>query len=324
MMTKLTRVVGSLIVVLLLAGCGSAAGDSGSGEAIGLNEDYADALPIPSQLALGSLKLEETDLAIDETQAAGLVPLWQAYQSLSTSDKAAEAEINAVLKQIQGAMTAEQIEAIVAMALTSEDVDTYMQEMAGQFGGRGLFVSRGEGDDSGEGEPRGGFGGGGFPGGGIPGGGSPGGGILGGGIPGEGFASGADAEARATRIAEMGGDTEDMMSAFMDQALINTLVRALQLKTGELDEADLQPDRMMQMLWSVVSETTGIPAETLQEGTTAGATLAEVITAQGGDLEAVKTALRQAFTDAGLGGDDVDQRIESLLNNAPRQAPAGE
>jgi hypothetical protein len=115
-----------------------------------------------------------------------------------------------------------------------------------------------------------------------------------------------------------------VMNAFMDQALINTLVRALQLKTGELDEADLQPGRMMEMLWSVTSEATGIPVGTLQEGTAAGATLAEVITSQGGDLEAVRAALREAFTEAGLGGDDVDQRIENLLNNAPRQAPAGE
>ncbi len=323
-MKKVASVLSTLIVVLMLAACGGPAGGNGGDETVSLNEDYADAVPIPSQLALGSLKLEETDLAIDETQAAELVPLWQAYQSLSTSDKAAEAEINAVLKQIQGAMTAEQIEAVAAMALTSEDMDAYMQEMAGQFGGRGLFVSRGEGDDSGEGEPPGGFGGGGFPGGGFPGGGFPGGGIPGGGIPGEGFAGGADAEARATRIAEMDGDAEDIMSAFMDQALTNTLVRALQLKIGELDEADLRPGRMGELLWSVVSETTGIPVETLQEGTAAGGTLAEVITAQGGDLETVKTALRQALTDAGLGGEDVDQQIESLLNSARRQAPAGE
>jgi hypothetical protein len=315
-MKRAEVVLSSLIVVLLLAACASPAGGGTAGETVGLNEDYADALPIPSQLALGSLKLEETDLAIDEVQAAELVPLWQAYQSLNSSDKAAEAEVGAVLKQIQGAMTPEQIVAIAAMALTAEDLNTSIQDLAGQFGGRGLFVSRGEGDESGEG----GFGGG-FPGGGFPGGGFP-----GGDIPGEGFArgAGADAEASATRIAEMGGDAEDVMNAFMDQALINTLVRALQLKTGELDEADLQPGRMMEMLWSVTSEATGIPVGTLQEGTAAGATLAEVITSQGGDLEAVRAALREAFTEAGLGGDDVDQRIENLLNNAPRQAPAGE
>lgn len=315
-MKKAEMILSSLILVLLLAACGSPAGGSGSGETVGLNEDYADALAIPSQLALGSLKLEETDLAIDETQAAGLVPLWQAYQSLSTSDKAAEAEVNAVLKQIQGAMTTGQIEAIVAMVLTSEDVNTYMQDMAGQFGGRGLFVSRGEGDQTDEGGPRGGFPGGGFVGGGFP----------GGGIPGEGFpgGAGADPEARATRIAEMGGDAEDVMNAFMDQALVGALIRTLQVKTGELDETDLQPGRVNQMLWSVVSETTGIPVETLQEETAAGATLAEVITAQGGDLEAVREALREAFTDAGLGGEEVDQRIENLLNSMSRQAPAGE
>ena len=53
---------------------------SGGGES--LNEDYADAASIQTQLILGTLSLADTALALDETQANALLPLWQAMQAL--------------------------------------------------------------------------------------------------------------------------------------------------------------------------------------------------------------------------------------------------
>jgi len=225
-MKRVTMVLSGLILILLLAACGSNGEESGPAEQGGLNENYTDALSVSAQLALGTLQLEETDLAVDETQAAELLPLWQAYQSLSVSDKAAEAEVEAVLNQIQDSMTAGQIKAIAAMELTAEDATTLMQEMGDELGRGSKFGSQGGGDETGGGIP----GSGGFPGGGV--GGRPGGGMPGGDL------GQPDADARATRIAEMGGETDDVRNTFMNRGLVNALIRSLQVKTGELDAVE--------------------------------------------------------------------------------------
>ncbi len=316
-MKTIAILAGILFVVGLLVACDTADSSESLDETAGLGEDYADALSIPLQLALGSLRLEDTDLTIDERQAAELVPLWQAYQSLSASDKAAEAEIGAVLKQIESTMSPEQIDAILAMALTYEDLDNSLQELAGQFGRGGLGVPREEGDVPGEG----GFGG--LPGEGVPGSGFPG----GGGGMGRGMGAGlgeAGVAARATRIAEMGGDAEEVMATLLNEAAVNMLIRQLQIKTGELDASVLGPGRMNSQVLNVISETTGIPVETLQQETASGATLTEAIAAQGGDLEEVEAALKEAFAESGRAGDELDQRIDSLLNNEDWQTPAEE
>jgi hypothetical protein len=52
-----------LVLIVALTGCGGG-GEMTSGAAMTLNEDYADALSIRSQLVLGTIQLEETDLAV--------------------------------------------------------------------------------------------------------------------------------------------------------------------------------------------------------------------------------------------------------------------
>lgn len=118
-------------------------------------------LPVEMQLILGTLNLEATDLAVDPDQAAELLVLWKALRSLSASDTAAEVEITAVLEQIQNTMTADQIEAIEAMELSPEDIQTVTEDHGFEFGAP-------EGFEGFQGGPSGGgqFGGGGGPGGG--------------------------------------------------------------------------------------------------------------------------------------------------------------
>ncbi len=321
-MKKTAIVLSSFALVLLLAACGANAEEGGAAELSGLNENYADALPVSTQLALGSLQLEDTDLVIDEAQAADLVPLWQAFQTLSQSDKTADAEVTAVLAQIQETMTGEQIEVIATMALTAEDATAWMQEAGGGFG-RGAMMGDYAADGSGSGGAA--HGGGGPPGGGF--GGFSGGGMPGSGMPGMGGGFGEmGSDARATRVAGMmGGDAEDMMAAFANQALTNTLIRSLQVKTGELDADALQAGWSIQTLWNIVSESTGIPLETLQEEAADGATLAEVIRANDGDLEAARAALAEAFSDMpAMEGLDVEQRISDLLNSSLRSGRPSE
>ena len=302
-MKKSAVVLVSLMMIFALAACGGTAEESEPVEEMGLNEAYSDALPISSQLALGSLQLETTELAIDEEQAANLLPLWQAFQSLSASDTAAEAELEAVLDQIEKSMSDEQIKAIAAMELTAEDISTLTEELGLRMG-RGGFGGQ-EGEEPGSG-------------GGIFGGGRPGGGE---GLPGEGLAGG-DADARATRLAEMGGDPEDTRARFMNQAMVGALVRSLQVKTGELDPAEgaagwNQGRQTFTWALEIVSDSSGIPVETLQAETAEGASLAEVITNQGGDLEAVEAALTEAFNAMPANANmDVEERVSDLLNQS--------
>ena len=84
----------------------------------------------------------------------------------------------------------------------------------------------------------------------------------------------------------------------MTRGLLAQLITSLQLKTGDVTEADLQAQQAQRNVFrwlTVAAETTNIPVETLQGALTGGATLAEAIQAQGGDLAAVQTAVRDAL-----------------------------
>jgi len=141
---KKVKFLGVLVsLTLILVACGGADGTANTATTA-LNEDYPDALTIQTQLTLGTLKLEETDLAVDSAQATELLTLWQAIRSLSSSDITAEGEIEAIVNQILDTMSPEQLEAIAAMELTQEGILELTQE---------LGIARG-GDWTGEGDPR--------------------------------------------------------------------------------------------------------------------------------------------------------------------------
>jgi hypothetical protein len=203
--------------VLLVAACSSGASEQedrsqdtagSSPRAARLEQGGEQAVPVQMQLILGTLKLETTNLAVDADQASELVPLWKALRSLSNSDTAAEAEIEALINQIQDAMTTEQIEAIAALEFAQEDMRTIIQELGLEFGPPEGF----EGFEGGDFQfPPGGFGGGQggqFRGGGQFGeGGAPGGGggpFGGGGGAFQGGDGNFDPEAAATARAEAG------------------------------------------------------------------------------------------------------------------------
>jgi len=131
-----------LFLVLALTSCGSPKANSDAAPSA-LDDTYTDALSIRSQLVLGTLKLEGTDLAVTQDQAAELVPLWQASRNLARSGTGATEEVNAVLEQIQAAMTPEQLAAIAELKLTRAD----NQAMAQAWG-----LSTGTGDGTGGGQ----------------------------------------------------------------------------------------------------------------------------------------------------------------------------
>ena len=181
----------SLVTLLILAACGAkaaAAGTSSTGQSANGTpvpngtpgaRNLTQPLPLAEQLVIGTFKLEGTSNAVDAKTAAQLVPLWQAYAQLTSSSTAAQAEIDAVISQIQSTMTPQQVQAITALKLTRQDMVTTMTTLGlSNFGGGAngtpgfRFTPRAGGGGGGGG---GGFGGGGFAGGGGFGGGGAGG-----------------------------------------------------------------------------------------------------------------------------------------------------
>ena len=84
-----------------------------------LTADYDGALDVPTQLALGTMKLEETDDAVTAEQATSLLPLWRSLQSGAITNNS---ERNAVFKQIEKTMSETQLAAIRSMRLTQADL----------------------------------------------------------------------------------------------------------------------------------------------------------------------------------------------------------
>jgi hypothetical protein len=143
---KTWSIILSLVLLAgVVAGCGgqtsvsaagatsadlAASGDGGAYTSAVLGTAYEGALPASSQLVLGTFDLEGTANAVTPEQARTLLPLWRAIQSGTLQS---DAETSAVLKQIEGAMTAEQLAAIAAMQLTAQDLGAWMQEQGVNF-----------------------------------------------------------------------------------------------------------------------------------------------------------------------------------------------
>lgn len=237
---KRIKIVGLLITVLLmLTACGTneAAGvgmdvdsaaqadldDPSSGEGDSpersrdeLRVDFADnALQPASQLILGTLMLEETEFAVDADLAPYLVPYWKLYRSLLESDTTAPEELSALIDEIQEVMNGDQVNYIVSLELTQENLRVYISESGIVEDMRPEGVE--EGDETRPGRPEGAS---------LPGGGSgPGGGQGGQG----GGMDGVDPELMATMQAEReaagggGGLNDSRMITPLIEALIELL-----------------------------------------------------------------------------------------------------
>jgi len=107
-----------------------------------------------AQLAFATLELDQTEYPIDTEQASQLLPLWKGLRSLSESNSASTIEIEALVNQIQGRMSSDQMAAIAAMDLTLQDRTTLTAltgieagagspEFTGQGGAAPISVSGG-------------------------------------------------------------------------------------------------------------------------------------------------------------------------------------
>jgi len=107
-----------LLFALLLASCGGTA-DSASTTTVNsdayvspnLDVSYENALSARLQLTLGSLKLAERETPITAEQAQVMLPLWEGLLNMTRTGNNAQAEVNALLGQIEAAFTPEQLTA---------------------------------------------------------------------------------------------------------------------------------------------------------------------------------------------------------------------
>ncbi len=206
-----------MVSVMLLSACaapGGAATTAAATPTAGVvNVNYANALPVPSQLALGTIMIKDTQDAVTAAQAAELLPLWQAVQSMTSSTATSAVEFEALVTQIQQTMQPAQLQAIANLKITQESMATAFQSLGlnnFQPGRNGTQVARTPGANNGGGGFNGPPGGGGF----IEGGGGGPGGFGGGGFGGGGFGGlptgtvspsiQATAVAMATQRAEFG------------------------------------------------------------------------------------------------------------------------
>jgi hypothetical protein len=68
---------------------------------------------------------------------------------------------------------------------------------------------------------------------------------------------------------------------------------------------------------TIITEATGLSMETLREEAAGGATLVEIITAYGGDVEVVKAELIEAMSEMPNAPEgDIEGRVSDLLNNS--------
>jgi hypothetical protein len=122
-----------ILLALFLTACASNLSSQISTVSAGnssLNTNYKDAAPVITQLAEGTLDLEDTSLAVDAQQANELLFLWQAASSLYYNSTTADAEKEALLNQIQETMTTQQIDAIREMQITNASVSAGMASLA--------------------------------------------------------------------------------------------------------------------------------------------------------------------------------------------------
>jgi hypothetical protein len=120
-----------MIVTMVLSACKASSDQAGSTSNNDNDSTRNTNLSLVNKLLVGSLKLESTDQAITPEEAIKLLSLWLAYRSLSNSQTSAEAEVDALLNQIQSTMSSDQVKVIDEMNLTNTDMMDMMQSLGG-------------------------------------------------------------------------------------------------------------------------------------------------------------------------------------------------
>ncbi len=198
---------------LLLSACSSAGSTPQATGAAGSDQGST-----ATQLALGMFKLESSAYPLDAEEAATLLPLWKAARALGTSDSTADAEVSALINQIQSSLTAEQMQVIQSM--TAAEMSQIAQEQGLTLGSTAGVSAGTAPDASGADASAGGAAAGGM--------GAPG-GMMGSGDPGMmgGAPGGGSASTQGAGSTSQAGSFEGVSTA-----ILNAIITSLQAKVA--------------------------------------------------------------------------------------------
>jgi len=138
-MKRLNWYISLLLLSLALSACNTAAGTGAITQPVNGTQNAAveGALSTEMQLAIGTLLLDESEQPLSAETAAELLPLWKAVRSLGSSSTITTQEYQALFKQIQETMPAEQMNAITAMQLSRDDLMTLSEKLGISMMGSG-------------------------------------------------------------------------------------------------------------------------------------------------------------------------------------------
>lgn len=124
----------ALGMIFVLAACGKADQAETSQTTPGAPQLDVSKMSADEKLAIGTLELEGTDLAVDKEEAGKLLPLWKAVRALKMDDTISTQEMDALYQQIKDSMTSEQVKTIDAMTFESDDINQLMASLGVGFG----------------------------------------------------------------------------------------------------------------------------------------------------------------------------------------------
>ncbi len=132
MIKKTVTTVFIFVLALALVACSAFSNLSAAVPAIApaTTPNTSDSV-LENNLAVGILKLENTELALTTDQANSMLLLWQGVRSLTSSQSASALELAALYQQIKETLTTEQAQAIRELNWTQEELTAWMQSAGG-------------------------------------------------------------------------------------------------------------------------------------------------------------------------------------------------
>ncbi len=104
-------------------------------------------------LMIGTFKLDGTELAVTYDQANEMLPYWKLLKNMLSDGTAAQAEIDAVVEEINSIFTIDQLSIINDLEIESDNLKIIMDELGIQIGGRGENSGSDAGSIAGEARP---------------------------------------------------------------------------------------------------------------------------------------------------------------------------